>query len=143
MPEALRLDAALFRHLGEIGKPAGCELVQFLEGADVVTDGDPGLDDAGIGKQPRERPAEGREVQADQHHKFRTGKLNERGRVTFAFLEGRAGFGIEPEERFLFEKIQGTGHLAFGLDKHYLAFVGQHGQVVDFFFGKWCSASCV
>ena len=32
---------------------------------------------------------------------------------------------------------------AFGLDKHYLAFVGQHGQVVDFFFGKWCSASCV
>ena len=48
-----------------------------------------------------------------------------------------------PEERFLFEKIQGTGHLAFGLDKHYLAFVGQHGQVVDFFFGKWCSASCV
>lgn len=70
--------------------------------------GDPGLDDAGIGKQPRERPAEGREVQADQHHKFRTGKLNERGRVTFAFLEGRAGFGIEPEERFLFEKIQGT-----------------------------------
>lgn len=59
-----RLDAALFRHLGEIASPPGVNSVQFLEGADVVTDGDPGLDDAGIGKQPRERPAEGREVQA-------------------------------------------------------------------------------
>ena len=102
----------------------------------------PALMMPGSASSPASAPQKG-EVQADQHHKFRTGKLNERGRVTFAFLEGRAGFGIEPEERFLFEKIQGTGHLAFGLDKHYLAFVGQHGQVVDFFFGKWCSASCV
>ena len=65
-----------------------------------------------------------------------------KGRVAFAFLEGQGEFGIEPGD-FLLAKIQGTGHLAFGLDKHYLAFVGQHGQVVDFFFGKWCSASCV
>ena len=117
--------------------------MQLLERAHVVTDGDTRLDDAGIGEQPRERLAEGREVQADQHHKLRTGKLDERGRVTLAFLEGRAGFGIESEKRFLFKQIQGTGHFAFGLDKHYLAFVGQHGQAVDFFFGKRFPAGCV
>ena len=114
----------------------GREVVQLLEGTHVVADGAPGLDDAGIGEESRQWRGETHEVQTDQHHEFRTRELHQRRGVDLAFLEGRTGFGIEPEDRLSLEAVQGAGQFALGLDKQHLPFIGQHGQLVDGFLGK-------
>ena len=90
-------DAVLGRYVLQLDESARGEMPQLPEYADIVADGDSGLDDSVRGEQLQQRLFERDAVQPEQKSPFAGRELQQRHLVHHAFGERRAGLRVEAD----------------------------------------------
>ncbi|HMP73729.1 MAG TPA: hypothetical protein PKE55_10745 [Kiritimatiellia bacterium] len=95
-------------HVADFDEAGGFEGIDGTKLFEVVGEGDANFEDVGVLKEADEG---GQIVKLEELEDVGGGpatKLEEGGRIGDAFVEGRSGFGVEAEQGFAVEGVEGV-----------------------------------